>query len=73
MSIHTCHAMHCEIPVPPEKLMCKRHWFMVPEGIRNQVWHHYRQEQCDDKNPSQEWIKAARNAIYHVANQEGYL
>ena len=26
---HTCHAKGCPVPVPPEMLMCRRHWFAV--------------------------------------------
>lgn len=50
--------------------MCKRHWFMVPPPIRRRVWGTYRPGQCDDKNPSKEWIAAADDAIAAVFSFE---
>ncbi len=67
---HVCHAINCKIEVPPEMLMCKKHWFMVPKDIRNQIWEHYRSGQCNDKKPSREWLMAAKNAIKTVWEKE---
>jgi len=50
--------------------MCRKHWFMVPKPLRNEVWKHYRDGQCDDKNPSAAWHKAADAAIAAVAKHE---
>lgn len=68
---HRCHALGCQVTVPPEMLMCKRHWFSVPHNIRRAVWTHYRPGQCDDKRPSREWHRAADAAIGAVAKKEG--
>lgn len=68
---HHCHAIGCEVRVPPEMLMCKRHWYMVPSDLRAKVWAAYRHGQCDDKNPSESWHKAADAAIIYVARKEG--
>jgi hypothetical protein len=57
--------------VPPEMLMCKVHWFKVPAVIRERVWQTYRTGQCDDKNPSVEWMAAADAAIGFIAKLEG--
>jgi hypothetical protein len=51
-------------------LMCKRHWYMVPKDIRDEVNMCYRPGQCDDKRPSKEWFAAARAAILYVLNAE---
>ena len=67
---HHCHAHGCEVPVPPEMLMCKRHWFMVPKPIRDRVWATYRPGQCDDKDPSDPWHEAADAAIAAVYAKE---
>ncbi len=64
---HTCHARLCTVAVPPEMLMCKRHWLSVPKKIREAVWATYRPGQCDDKRPSEQWHRAADAAIAHVA------
>jgi hypothetical protein len=68
---HHCHARGCRVPVPPEMLMCKRHWFMVPKPIRNRVWAAYRAGQCYfDPLPSAEWHEAADAAVRVVAEKE---
>ena len=70
MSAHTCHARGCRAPCPPEHLMCRRHWFMVPKQLRDAVWRTYRPGQCDDMRPSREWHDAADAAIESVFQQE---
>ena len=67
---HHCHACGCAVSVPPEMLMCRRHWFMVPKRIRDRVWNTYRPGQCDDKQPSEAWHQAADAAIKAVWQRE---
>jgi hypothetical protein len=67
---HHCHAVGCEMPVPPEMLMCHQHWYMVPKRHRNAVWAAYREGQCDDMRPSAAWFIAAERAITAVAVRE---
>jgi hypothetical protein len=38
--------------------------------MKSAVYRWYRRGQCDDKQPSKEWIKAARAAISYVASIE---
>jgi hypothetical protein len=64
---HTCHAIGCSTPVPPEMLMCAPHWRQVPAEIKAAIWRTYRPGQCDDKRPSREWLDAANAAIAAVA------
>lgn len=73
MSEHTCHAIGCSTPCPPEYLMCPRHWRMVPYKFQRRVWATYRDGQCDDMNPSAEWHLAADAAICAVALKEGHI
>lgn len=68
---HHCHATACTTACAPEMLMCRRHWYMVPQVVRNAVWRHYRDGQCDDKQPSDLWHQAADAAICAVAAREG--
>ena len=68
---HICHARDCGKNVPPEFLMCGRHWRMVPKKIRDAVWKHYREGQCDDLRVTREWLQAADAAIGWVARSEG--
>lgn len=70
---HHCHAIGCAVIVVPERLMCKRHWSLVPRPLQQAVWQHYRPGQCDDMRPSREWHTAADAAIKHVAKLEKRL
>ena len=67
---HHCHARGCTVAVKPELLCCGFHWRMVPHAIRRAVWSAYRPGQCDDKNPSESWHRAADAAIGYVALHE---
>ena len=68
---HTCHARGCNKTCKPQLLMCYKHWCMVPQKLRNAVYEHYREGQCDDKDPSEEWHIAANAAIGYVAALDG--
>jgi len=70
MSEHFCHAKACEVVIPPKMLMCKRHWFMVPADLRKAVWREYRPGQEVGKEPTAEYLGAARNAIEAVQARE---
>ncbi len=67
---HHCHAIGCEVEVPPRMLMCARHWRMVPRPQQQAVWRHFRSGQEADKRPSKEYLIAARTAIEAVAALE---
>lgn len=68
---HRCHATGCLKAVPPEMWGCRRHWFMVPKKIRDEIWRTYRPGQCDDLKPSGAYLRAARSAVVAVAVKEG--
>ena len=68
---HTCHATGCTVPVPPEMWGCRRHWFMVHKAIRDRIWQTYRAGQCDDMNPDDAYLHAAKEAVIAVAKREG--
>lgn len=68
---HTCHAIGCTTIVRPELLMCLAHWLKMPINLRTAVLKHYRNGQCVDKDPSREWLAAAKAAIKFVAKLEG--
>ena len=71
MSAHRCHARGCEKPCPPKFLMCRKHWHMVPETLRNAVWGTYQPGQESGRHrPSREWHDAADAAIEAVAKIE---
>ena len=68
---HTCHAIGCEIPVPPRLLCCKQHWYAVPPALRKAVWAAYQSGQEQTKRPSRAYLRAAAQAIIAVAEREG--
>jgi hypothetical protein len=68
---HKCHAVGCTTACQPEHLMCRRHWFMVPKSLRDEVWRTYQPGQCDlEPHPSEDWHRAADAAIAAVAAKE---
>lgn len=42
--------------------MCFVHWRLVPLELRRRIWKYYRPGQCDDMNPSKEYVQAAKAA-----------
>lgn len=70
MAEHTCHARGCKAPVPPARLMCLRHWRMVPKNLQRAVWATYELGQELTKDPSLEYLEAATAAVNAVAEIE---
>jgi protein-disulfide isomerase len=70
METHRCHAERCKTPCPPTRLMCTRHWAMVPYHLQKQVWRFYRIGQETDKQPSAAYLEAAKDAIAAVSRAE---
>lgn len=68
---HTCHATGCDVAVPLEMFMCRRHWFSLPKVLRNRIWATYRPGQCDDWHITHEYANAAREAVQYIAAKEG--
>jgi len=71
VSLHHCHAIGCNVPTKPTKLMCLKHWLLVPKSVQHDVLRFYRLGQCDDKRPSLAWGIAATRARLAVAEKEG--
>jgi hypothetical protein len=46
--------------VPPKLWGCRRHWFRLPARLRAKIWAAYRPGQEITKDPSPEYIQAAR-------------
>lgn len=59
---HHCHASRCRSIVPPAMFMCKKHWFMLPQAMRDAVWREYR--------PGQEERKVQVSAAYLLVTEE---
>ncbi|HSR77591.1 MAG TPA: HIRAN domain-containing protein [Xanthobacteraceae bacterium] len=60
---HACHWPGCEVETPPSLFMCRPHWHALPRALRRAVWDAYRKGQERDKDPSREYVAAARAAL----------
>ncbi len=59
---HHCHWPGCDQQVPPALWGCRKHWFMLPKTIRDQIWLTYRIGQEINGNPSDRYLAAAQQA-----------
>lgn len=59
---HLCHWPSCRRAVPPRMWGCRRHWFKLPQRIRDAIWHAYVPGQEERKDPSSEYLEAAQRA-----------
>lgn len=68
---HTCHWPGCDIAVPPKMWGCKHHWFRLPQRLRARIWATYRPGQEITKDPSPEYMKAAKAVEDWIINESG--
>lgn len=66
---HWCVARKCMTNVPPNRLMCTRHWKLVPYSIQKRIWNEYRPDQ-NLMSASPEYLAAAQDAIEAVEKAE---
>ncbi len=69
-SEHTCHADSCQVHVPPKMFMCKKHWYMLPKAMRDEVWLTYALGQELRMDPSDEYLEVTQRCIDFVAAKE---
>lgn len=67
---HPCHAIGCNVAVPPKMLMCLPHWRMVPRALQKRVWDTYVPGQERRKDPTADYLAAATAAIRAVHQAE---
>jgi hypothetical protein len=58
---HRCHWPGCEVEVEPKFWGCPPHWFSLHVRLRDRIWKHYRRGQEVTKDPSPEYLQAARD------------
>jgi hypothetical protein len=56
--------------VPPAAWGCRKHWFMLPIGLRNKVWVAYRPGQEESKTPSRRYVEVAQEVRNWIWAQE---
>ena len=64
---HDCHWPGCTKQVKPALWGCPQHWFTLPPSIRSAIWSAYRPGQEIYKNPSEQYLRAARRAQDWIA------
>lgn len=68
MTEHTCHADNCSTHVPPRMFMCKRHWYMLPKSMRDEVWVEYALGQENDWSlVTESYLATTQRCIDYVA------
>lgn len=66
MMPHHCHATGCLVKVPPNKLMCLKHWDMVHPILQGLIQERYVKGQEISKRPSREYLEAATMSVGYV-------
>jgi hypothetical protein len=64
---HTCHWPGCRTQVKPAIWGCTFHWYKLPKHLRDRVWATYRPGQEVDFNPSENYVKVARQIQTWIA------
>ena len=67
---HHCHWPGCEEQVPPAKWGCRRHWFMLPKRIRDEIWRTFVPTQETTRIVSREYVAAAQAAQSWIRQKE---
>lgn len=67
---HTCHAYGCTKVVPPRLFLCAKHWYMLPQEMRDAVWREYREGQEVRKDPTSAYLRVADEAIAWLRQRE---
>ena len=65
---HTCRLATCDVRVALTKLMCMRHWRMVPRRLRVRVFDYWGMPR--DSDNQREWNSAVSDAVDAVVEAE---
>lgn len=68
--IHPCVVPGCRLPLPPERLMCRAHWTLVPPSVQREVWASYTEGMRAGTHPTPAWHVATDEAIEAVQHAE---
>ena len=68
---HICHHPNCTEKVPARLHACRKHWFQLPQHLRDRIWATYRPGQERDKKPSDAYREAvAATRAFWLATEE---
>lgn len=68
--LRRCPIPRCAERIDPSRLMCRRHWYMVPKLMRDHVWATWRSGQAAYSNEHQEAVQAAVVAVVAASGQQ---
>lgn len=68
---HHCHWPGCDERVPPAMWGCRKHWYKLPQDIRDRIWNAYAPGQENTMSPSQAYLEAARDAQEWIERNTG--
>ncbi len=71
LATHQCDAPGCTEILPTTRLMCLRHWRLVPKPIQNAVWAAYRNYLRDPRTNLKAHQAAKQAAIRSITHREG--
>ena len=67
MKYHKCAALGCTTQVPVAKLMCARHWRLVPKALQENVVATWNRRTLKDAATCEAHLAACREAMKAVA------
>jgi hypothetical protein len=68
---HHCHWPGCDQIVAPAAWGCRKHWYSLPQGLRNKIWAAFRPGQEQSKTPSRRYVEVAREVQEWIAQNGG--
>lgn len=69
---HTCAAPVCKRKVPMSMLMCRSHWFALPQHLRTAIWNEYIPgQEYDLAKPTEAYLAAVEEAVAYLNDKEG--
>ena len=68
---HRCHAIECDVNVPPRMLFCKPHWVILTRPAQRAIWDSYKEGQEISKGFSGKYAVVQSIAVAIVACRDG--
>lgn len=68
---HHCHWPGCTKQVPPAMWGCRSHWFRLPANLRAAIWRAYSPGQEERMDPSEEYMRVAREVRRWIESHGG--
>jgi len=65
-----CPISVCEEPVPDDRLMCRAHWFMVPEKLRSAVLRAYHRYLAKRTDGNLDALRAAQKTAVDAVEEQ---